>query len=134
MLPLCAEPDQGLRRGSCYGVADARRPDRPAVELEVTVARRVGVRAQGRVNRGGSPGPQPLAAGGERLWTRATASVDPALRAHSNAPGYRDLELDGRTIWAACICDSVAGAPAKALVRLSTEGQHDTSWLSLIHI
>ena len=68
------------------------------------------------------------AASGERLWTRATTSVDPALRARSNAPGYRDLELDGRTIWAACICDSVAGAPAKALVRLNTEGQHDTSW------
>ena len=43
-------------------------------------------------------------------------------------PGYRDLELDGRTIWAACACDAVDGKAAKALVKLSTEGVHDTSW------
>jgi hypothetical protein len=68
---------------------------------------------------------------GERLWTRAKTSVD-AVRAHDSKPAYRDLELDadGKTIWAACICDRVNGNPAKAMVKLSTGGRHFTSWLT----
>jgi hypothetical protein len=72
---------------------------------------------------------------GKKLWTRARTTVDPSLRTHKLAPGYRDLELDGSTIWAACACDAVAAPdgtlnPAKALVKLSTEGVHDASWVA----
>jgi hypothetical protein len=68
---------------------------------------------------------------GEKLWTRAKTSVD-AVRAHDSKPAYRDLELDadGKTIWAACICDRVGPNPAKALVKLDTNGDHDDSWLT----
>jgi hypothetical protein len=67
---------------------------------------------------------------GKELWTRAKTSVDPALRVHDSKPAYRDLELDadGRTIWAACICDAINGNRAKALVKLSIGGRHFTSW------
>jgi len=68
---------------------------------------------------------------GKKLWTRAKTAVD-AIRAHDSKPAYRDLELDadGKTIWAACICDKVDGKAAKALVKLDTEGNHDASWLT----
>jgi hypothetical protein len=68
---------------------------------------------------------------GKKLWTRAKTAVD-AVRAHDSKPAYRDLELDsdGKTIWAACICDKVDAEPAKALVKLDTEGNHDASWLT----
>jgi hypothetical protein len=65
-----------------------------------------------------------------RLWTTSKTSVDPTIRTHDNKPAYRDLELDGRTIWAACVCDAVDGEPAKALVKLDIRGKHDTSWLT----
>jgi hypothetical protein len=65
---------------------------------------------------------------GKRLWTRAKTTVDPNLRSHALGAGYRDLELDGSTIWAACACDTVEGKPAKSLVKLSTEGAHAASW------
>jgi hypothetical protein len=58
---------------------------------------------------------------GKRLWTKAKTTVDPSLRTRDNK-AYRDLELDGKTIWAACVCDAVNGKSAKALVKLSTEG------------
>ena len=66
------------------------------------------------------------------LWTRAKTTVDKSLRERNNKASYRDLELDadGKTIWAACICDAVDGKPAKALVKLSTEGVHDASWVA----
>ena len=67
-------------------------------------------------------------AGGKKLWTRAKTAVNPDIRTHTTAPGYRDLELDGSTIWGACACDSVDGNPSKALVKLSTEGAHDPSY------
>ena len=65
---------------------------------------------------------------GEKLWTKAKTEVD-AIRAHDSKPAYRDLELDadGKTIWAACICDKVDANPAKALVKLDTEGKHYAS-------
>jgi len=68
---------------------------------------------------------------GEKLWTKAKTDVD-AIRAHDSKPAYRDLELDadGKTIWAACICDKVDANPAKALVKLDTEGKHYASWLT----
>jgi hypothetical protein len=68
---------------------------------------------------------------GKKLWTKAKITID-SSRYSTNAPSpsYRDLELDGQTIWAACACDFVDGKPAKALVKLSTEGVHDTSWLA----
>ena len=67
---------------------------------------------------------------GKELWTRAKTSVDPTIRVHDSKPAYRDLELDadGKTIWAACICDAVNGKRAKALVKLSIGGRHVTSW------
>src|SRR5918999_4001938 len=55
---------------------------------------------------------------GKKLWTTAKTTVDPTIRIHDSSPAYRDLELDGKTIWAACICDAVDGKPAKALVKL----------------
>ena len=67
---------------------------------------------------------------GKKLWSRAKTSVDPSIRSHALGAGYRDLELDGSTIWAACGCDAVEGNPAKALVRLSTEGAHAASWVA----
>jgi hypothetical protein len=67
---------------------------------------------------------------GKKLWSRAKTSVDPTLRTHDSKPSYRDLELDGRTIWAACICDAVNGNPAKALVRLGVKGYHHTKWVT----
>src|SRR5215212_11751784 len=44
---------------------------------------------------------------GKRLWTKSKTTVDPTIRTHDSKPAYRDLELDGQTIWAACICDAV---------------------------
>ncbi len=69
---------------------------------------------------------------GKKLWTRAKTTVDLTIRTHDSKPAYRDLELDadGRTIWAACICDAVNANPAKALVKLDIEGNHDASWLA----
>jgi hypothetical protein len=67
---------------------------------------------------------------GKKLWTRAKTTVDLAIRTHDSKPAYRDLELDGQTIWAACICDAVNGNPAKALVKLGIEGNHDTTFLA----
>ena len=65
---------------------------------------------------------------GKRLWTRARTTVDPSLRTHAVSAAHRDLELDGSTIWSACVCDAVDGNPAKALVKLSAEGVHDPYW------
>ena len=68
---------------------------------------------------------------GKELLTRAKTAVD-TVRAHDSKPAYRDLELDadGKTIWAACICDKVGVNPAKALVKLDTAGKHYASWLT----
>jgi hypothetical protein len=68
---------------------------------------------------------------GKKLWTKAKTEVD-VMRAHDSKPAYRDLELDadGQTIWAACICDKVDGEAAKALVKLDTDGKHYASWLT----
>jgi hypothetical protein len=73
---------------------------------------------------------------GKKLWTEAKTTVDSSdYSTNAPSPGYRDLELDGKTIWAACACDTVDGKEAKALVKLrtdklSTEGVHDASWLA----
>jgi DNA-binding beta-propeller fold protein YncE len=68
---------------------------------------------------------------GTKLWTKAKTEVV-ANRTHDSKPAYRDLELDadGKTIWAACICDKVDANPAKALVKLDKEGNHVTEWLT----
>jgi hypothetical protein len=69
---------------------------------------------------------------GKKLWTTAKTAVDSTIRTHDSSPAYRDLELDGQTIWAACICDEVDGQPAKALIKLDIDGNglaiHDTRW------
>jgi hypothetical protein len=59
---------------------------------------------------------------GEKLWTRAKTTVNTTLYPDAPSPSYRDLELDadGKTIWAACICDKVGGKAAKALVKLDS--------------
>jgi hypothetical protein len=67
---------------------------------------------------------------GTKLWTKAKTTVNTTRYSDPPSPGYRDLELDGSTIWAACACDAVDGAAAKALVKLSTEGVHDTFWVA----
>jgi hypothetical protein len=87
--------------------------------------------ALGRIYGGGRSLSAFESATGKKLWTQAKTTVDPTIRIRDNKPAYRDLELDadGRTIWAACVCDAVNGNPAKALVKLDTEGNHDKSWL-----
>ena len=65
---------------------------------------------------------------GKKLWSRAQTTVDSSLYPNAPSPSYRDLELDGQTIWAACACDAVDGKAAKALVKLDLEGYHDVSW------
>ena len=65
---------------------------------------------------------------GEKLWTKSKTSVDPDIRNHSSAPAYRDLLLDGRNIWAACVCDAIDGNRAKALIKLNLDGTHVRSW------
>ncbi len=63
-----------------------------------------------------------------KLWTNAKTTVKTTLYPDAPTPGYRDLELDGETIWAACACDAVGGKAAKVLVKLDTEGNHNASW------
>jgi hypothetical protein len=65
---------------------------------------------------------------GKKLWTKAKTTVNSAWYPDPPTPGYRDLELDGQTIWAACACDAVDSNPAKALVKLDLQGNHDASW------
>jgi hypothetical protein len=77
---------------------------------------------------GGGVGVSVLEVSGKKLWTRAKTTVDTTLYPDAPSPGYRDLELDGKTIWAACACDAVAGRAAKALAKLDLDGNHDASW------
>jgi hypothetical protein len=67
---------------------------------------------------------------GKLMWSRAQTFVDQSIHSHSPPQGYRDLERDGSTIWAACVCDDLSVSPAKALavLKLNTEGERDTSW------
>jgi hypothetical protein len=69
---------------------------------------------------------------GKLLWSRAQTFVDPSIHSHVPPAGYKDLERDGSTIWAACVCDDVSVSPSKALalVKLSTEGDYDTRWVA----
>ena len=91
----------------------------------------------GRIYGGGKSLSAFDAVTGEKLWTGAKTIVDGSIRSYGLRAGYRDLELDrdAQTIWAACGCDTVAGADgtqnaAKALVKLDTEGNHDPSWIT----
>jgi Ca2+-binding RTX toxin-like protein len=86
----------------------------------------------GRVYGGGSSLSAFNSETGAKLWTRATTRVDQSIHSHSPAPGYRDLERDGSTIWAACACDDLSVSPSKplALIKLDTEGKRDTSWVA----
>src|SRR5215207_4083143 len=65
---------------------------------------------------------------GKKLWTKAKTTVNTNLYPDAPSPGYRDLELDGQTIWAACACDAVGGRAAKVLVKFDLQGNHDASW------
>ncbi len=64
------------------------------------------------------------------LWSRAQTFVDQSLHSHNPPAGYKDLERDGSTIWAACVCDDLSVSPSKALalLKLDTEGARDASW------
>src|SRR5215211_4808641 len=67
--------------------------------------------------------------GGKKLWTKAKTTVDSSLYStNAPSPSYRDLELDGKTIWAACAYDAVGGKADKALVKLDLQGNRDASW------
>jgi RTX calcium-binding nonapeptide repeat (4 copies) len=82
---------------------------------------------------GGGESLSAFEAGGSKkrpLWSRAKIIVDKSLHDRVHEAAYRDLERDGKTIWAACVCDAVNGKPAKALIKLSTEGVHDASWVT----
>ena len=62
-----------------------------------------------------------FATSGPRLWTKApTTYASPP--GHNYSASHRDLLRDGSVIWSACICDSVAGAAAKGIVKLSLNG------------
>jgi RTX calcium-binding nonapeptide repeat (4 copies) len=65
---------------------------------------------------------------GKKLWTKAKTTVNTNLYPDAPSPSYRDLELDGQTIWAACACDTVGGRAAKDLVKFDLQGNHDASW------
>ena len=69
---------------------------------------------------------------GKLLWSRAQTFVDQSIHSHNPPAGYKDLERDGSTIWAACACDDLSVSPAKALalVKLDTEGERDASWVA----
>ena len=67
---------------------------------------------------------------GDQLWSRSRTKIDPDIRGRQTVPGYRDLLLDGQTIWAACACDAVEGERAKAMVKLGTDGRHYSSWVT----
>jgi Ca2+-binding RTX toxin-like protein len=69
---------------------------------------------------------------GKLLWSRAKTAVDTTIHSHNPPAGYKDLERDGSTIWGACVCDDLSVSPSKAwaLVKLSTEGDHDTRWVA----
>jgi hypothetical protein len=86
----------------------------------------------GRVYGGGDSLSAFESAGSKKraLWSRAKITIDKSLYDRVHEADYRDLDRDGKTIWAACVCDAVNGKPAKALVKLSTEGVHDASWVT----
>jgi Ca2+-binding RTX toxin-like protein len=65
---------------------------------------------------------------GKKLWTNAKTTVETSRYPNAPSPGYRDLELDGQTIWAACACDAVGGKAAKTLVKLDLQGNQVASW------
>src|SRR5215218_5903281 len=65
---------------------------------------------------------------GKHLWTKAKTTVNTNLYPDAPGPSYRDLELDGQTIWAACAWDTVGGRAAKDLVKFDLQGNHDASW------
>ena len=69
---------------------------------------------------------------GKLLWSRAQTFVDQSIHSHSPPAGYKDLERDGSTIWAACVCDDLSVSPSKALavLKLNTEGERDSSWVA----
>jgi hypothetical protein len=71
---------------------------------------------------------------GNRLWSRAQTFVDQTIHSHSPSVGYRDLERDGSTIWAACVCDDLSVSPSKALalLKLDLEGNRDASWVAKV--
>src|SRR5918994_319697 len=80
---------------------------------------------------GGGVSLSAFALSGTRLWSTYKTTVNTTLYpTNAPTPGYRDLELDadGQTIWAACACDAVDGKPAKALVKLDVDGNHDDTW------
>ena len=64
------------------------------------------------------------------LWSRAQTFVDQSLHSHNPPAGYKDLERDGSTIWAACVCDDLSVSPSRALalLKLNTEGERDAIW------
>ena len=68
---------------------------------------------------------------GKKLWTKAKTTVDPTIRTHDSSPAYRDLELDanGETILGVHLRRGERN-PAKAMVKLNIEGNHDASWLT----
>jgi hypothetical protein len=86
----------------------------------------------GRIYGGGGSLSAFDVATGKLLWSRAKTAVDTTIHSHNPSAGYNDLERDGSTIWAACVCDDLSVSPSKAwaLVKLSTEGTHDTSWVA----
>ena len=86
----------------------------------------------GRIYGGGQSLSAFEVATGKLLWSRAKTFVDQSIHSHNPPAGYKDLERDGSTIWGACVCDDLSVSPSKAwaLVKLSTEGERDPSWVA----
>ncbi len=69
-------------------------------------------------------------ASGSPIWKgRTKVTVQTTLRGHSTPPAYRELVLAGGALFAACQCDFAGGQPVKALIKLSTDGVLDPSWV-----
>ncbi|MGZ8579778.1 MAG: hypothetical protein ACXWW9_00665 [Actinomycetota bacterium] len=67
---------------------------------------------------------------GSAIWKgRTKVTVQAGLRGHSTPPAYRQLVLAGGALFAACQCDFAGGQPVKALIKLSTDGTLDPSWV-----
>jgi Ca2+-binding RTX toxin-like protein len=68
------------------------------------------------------------------LWSQAQTFVDTRIHSHNPPAGYKDLERDGSTIWGACVCDDLSVSPSRALalIKLSTEGERDATWVAQV--
>ena len=65
-------------------------------------------------------------------YTAPTAIIDAGIRAHSTLPQFRDIQLQGNTLVAACQCDSLSDAngtrTVKAVVEIDAASGNWVNW------